>query len=220
MILANFTVFALSSLLIVALAAFHRNVVSELESKERERKLLADEIRHRGQNVLAIVLGLMRQTVRDASDASRLEGRIRAAIEMEDILEEKPCAPVTLLSVLEATVRGPHGERVSLDGPDYVIGQTQARNLRLAFHEMATNALKYGALSVPNGRIEIKWTAVDGVCRIEWRERDGPKVSAPAKTNFGSKLIRRTLAQAGATFDSEFAASGYRYEIVLPLDGR
>jgi two-component sensor histidine kinase len=217
--IANFSVFAVSSLLVVALAVLHRNVVLELERNELERKLLADEIRHRGRNVLAVVLGLVRQTVCDPVDAKRLTERISAAIDTEDILEDSSSEPMGLQGLLESAVQGPHQGRVSLEGPECIVPKKQARKLRLAFHEMTTNALKYGALSEVNGRIEIRWTLSDGALRIEWCEQDGPKVSGPAKANFGSKLIRSTHSQAGASMVSDFAQSGYRYTIVVPVEG-
>ncbi|WP_346294832.1 sensor histidine kinase [Rhodopseudomonas sp. P1] len=112
----------------------------------------------------------------------------------------------------------PHPGRVIIDGADPTIDRETAKGLRLALHEMTTNALKYGALSEEKGRIIVRSQIGEGGCKIEWLEQDGPKVTAPAKFNFGPRLIKQSLAQINASLDAEYADDGYRYVIMLPTN--
>jgi two-component sensor histidine kinase len=123
-----------------------------------------------------------------------------------------------LREFLTTTVCEPYGQdRVVLTGPDVRLNGREARSLRIVFHEMTTNAVKYGALSEPNGRISIDWSIEDDKLVIVWCERDGPKVSAPNKFNFGSKLINLTLKQMKAELEPTFAETGYCYRISFAL---
>jgi two-component sensor histidine kinase len=113
----------------------------------------------------------------------------------------------------------PYGHRVILSGPKVALAAKQAQALRLMFHEMTTNALKYGALSDVNGTVSVDWQIADSMLIIAWCEHDGPKVAAPAKYNFGSKLISSMISQLRAKFEPTFAETGYCYRISVPLSG-
>lgn len=212
---ANFVLFALSSLLVVALALIHRQLLYDVETKEKERQLLVGEIEHRSKNVLAVITSLIRQTVTDKDVADTLIGRMCAVTDTHGLLDDTRKETVTLRALL-AAVGQPYGaDRIELNGPDIVLGANRARALRLVFHELATNALKYGALSASQGRIKVSWQCEDGRVGIDWRELDGPKVSAPSQYNFGSRLILTTLKQINAEFEPEFPETGYRYRIAF-----
>jgi two-component sensor histidine kinase len=117
-------------------------------------------------------------------------------------------------------VQSIHGASISLDGPAVALSELQARNLRLVFHEMATNAAKYGALSEPAGKVGIDWSEDASCLNICWREQGGPKVAAPSQHNFGSKLITRMLIDLDAILEPTFAESGYCYRISIPRQKR
>lgn len=214
---ANFSLFALSSLVVVWLANIYRRNLRELELRERERDLLVGEIEHRSKNILAVVTSLIHQTIKDPPLAETLINRVRVAANTGDLLAEPGQTRTNLASLLIEDVEGPNGkDRVLLSGPPNVeISGPQARALRIVFHEMTTNALKYGALSVPSGKIRIDWARDQDTVTLTWREVDGPKVLAPVNFNFGSKLIVATLKQANARFEPTFAETGYCYKIVL-----
>jgi two-component sensor histidine kinase len=216
--LANFILFGLSSLLVVWFAVRHRRTVFELQDRDQQRELLVNEIEHRGKNMLAVVTSLVRQTVQDKDVADTLINRIRIASDNRDLLHDPAEDAMSLRELLETTVCGSYGQdRVALTGPDVRLNGREARNLRIVFHEMTTNAVKYGALSEPGGRISIAWFIEDDKLAIVWREHDGPKVSAPTKFNFGSKLINLTLRQINAELEPTFSETGYCYRITFAL---
>ncbi|MEH2510686.1 two-component sensor histidine kinase [Nitrobacteraceae bacterium AZCC 1564] len=216
--LANITLFALSSLLVVWLAVRHRRTVFELQDRDKQRDLLVHEIEHRGKNMLAVMTSLVQQTVKDKDEANTLINRMCIAADNRDLLHDPSDNAMSLRDLLTATVCEPYGQnRVVLTGPDVRLNGREARSLRIVFHEMATNAVKYGALSEPNGRISIDWSIDGDRLAIVWCERDGPKVSAPSKFNFGSKLINVTLKQMNAELEPTFAETGYCYRIRFAL---
>ena len=215
--LANFVLFGLSGLLVVALALVHRQLLFAVEAKERERQLLVGEIEHRSRNVLAVITSLIHQTVKDKDVADTLIKRMCAVADTNGLLDDTGTEATSLRALFVAGVAQPHGAgRIELNGPDIQLSARQARALQLVIHELATNALKYGALSVPDGKIKVDWRIADGgKVALDWRELDGPKVAAPDKHNFGSKLILATLKQIGAEFTPDFPETGYCYSIAF-----
>lgn len=157
---------------------------------------------------------LVNQTITDKDAAQALIDRMRVVADNHDLMGDGDGAPTDLRELFVSTVQKPYGgKRIELSGPDVELSADRARSLRLVFHEMATNAVKYGALSEPKGRIAIGWSSDGDKVTIGWREMDGPKVSAPGKYNFGSKLINATLKQMNATLEPSFADTGYCYKI-------
>lgn len=215
---ANFTLFTLASLLIVWLAASHRRALHRLEQNEQERMLLVGEVTHRSRNIITVVSSLIQQTIKDSDIAATLINRIRVVTDTNAIMDPDTETIGTLRGIFVEQLQQPHGpERISLTGPEVVVDGAKTRALRLVVHEMATNALKHGALSEARGRIEIDWKTDGQVLQIDWCERDGPKVKPPDKYNFGSRLILRTLKQLKAEFEPTFAETGYCYRMKVPL---
>ena len=215
---ANFFLFALSSLLVVTLAIMHRQIVFDLEDQERSRELLFGEVAHRSKNILAVMTSLVRQTVTDKDVAETLIERMHVMADNHDLLDESGGPSTDLRGLLVAAVQRSYGgKRVILTGPDVELSADRARSLNLVFHEMATNAVKYGALSEINGKITIDWLIGSGTVTLLWSETGGPKVSAPVKYNFGSRLVTATLKQMNATLDPTFAETGYCYKISFAL---
>lgn len=213
--MANFGLFAGSSLLVVWLAVTHRKMGMELERKQKERALLVGEIEHRGKNTLTVMASLINQTISDRNEANKLLNRLHIVADTDD-LHDGISRPTALKTLLVSLLQNAYGaERIVLHGPEVELNSDQARALRMVFHEMATNALKYGSLSEPAGRIKIDWSSERGKIVIVWCEQDGPKASAPSKYNFGSKLITATLKQMSAEFEATFAETGYCYRIAF-----
>jgi two-component sensor histidine kinase len=211
---ANFGLFSLSCLVVVWLAVRHRRVLANLAQQEQERKLLVGELEHRGKNVLAVVIALIRQTVKDKDTSETLINRVMAVTSTQGIVDETKASNLhALLEEVLFVVR----DRVALEGPNVELNESTTRTMRLIFHEMLTNAIKYGALSGERGRISVNWSAGEFLT-IDWRELDGPKVAAPSKYNFGSRLITRMLTQLNAEFEPHFPETGYCYKMKIPLD--
>jgi two-component sensor histidine kinase len=215
--LANIALFSFSAGLIVWLAVVHRNLLAKFERQEKQRDLLVGEIEHRGKNILTVVESLILQTIGDNDRAQTLIKRIRAVVSTQDILDASSNRTVDLRAILAEELLASHGSaRIRLDGPTVNLTAPAARAMRLVFHELATNALKHGALSDTTGKVTVDWLANGSNVEVIWHERDGPKVAAPSSYNFGSRLIIRTLKQLDAKFEPTFAETGYRYRIVLP----
>ena len=205
--------------------------ITEHKAAERRQKLLMDELNHRVKNTLATVQSLASQTARavhtPAAFRERFEGRLIALSKAHDQLTIHHWESADLRGLLAGSLApyaGPNPERVVLRGEDIVLRPRAVLTLAMAVHELTTNAAKYGALSVPGGRIEIQWqpvSAADGrpVLRIDWTEQGGPSITEPEQRGFGSKLIEGSItAELGGTARLAFKPEGMRCEIEIPLE--
>jgi PAS domain S-box-containing protein len=198
--------------------------VTERKEGEAQRNLLVAELSHRVKNTLATVISVARQsftTNPDAQAAQRsFNARIRALGQTHTRLAEANWSGVLLETLLRdelAPYRDEAGANVRLSGPPAMLNPKYALTLGMAVHELATNAAKYGALSVKYGVVEIEWKFVGADLHISWSERGGPPVTAPARNGFGRILIERVLASdLGGKVSVEFPSEGLRCLIVLP----
>jgi PAS domain S-box-containing protein len=203
--------------------------ISERKLAERRQKLLVDELNHRVKNTLATVQSLAAQTARDAPAPpvfrERFEGRLAALSKAHDQLTMHHWENAELRALLAGSL-APHGgtaNRIVLRGEDVVLRPRAVLTLAMAFHELTTNAAKYGALSVPGGRVEIAWRPVeeDGrtFLRIDWTEQNGPPVSPPSRRGFGSRLIEGSIAaELGGSAHLDYAPEGLRCTMTMPMD--
>jgi PAS domain S-box-containing protein len=174
--------------------------ITERKRGEEQRELLVNELNHRVKNTLAVVQSIASQTLRSATslpEASRsLISRLVSLGKAHDILTQENWSGADLRDLIVGAVE-PHAglERFELDGGPVRLPSALALSLALAFHELATNALKYGALSVPGGKICVEWSisGPERRLRIEWRERGGPPVAAARRKGFGTRLLERIL---------------------------
>jgi two-component sensor histidine kinase len=204
--------------------------ITEHKAAEQRQKLLMDELNHRVKNTLATVQSLASQTARAARTPAafreRFEGRLIALSKAHDQLTVHHWESADLRELLSASLApyaGTGPGRVVLRGEDLVLRPRAVLTLAMAIHELTTNAAKYGALSVPAGRLEIQWEPDRSensrpVLRIDWLERSGPPVAEPAQTGFGSKLIEGSIAaELGGKARLSFEPQGLHCEIVIPL---
>jgi len=182
--------------------------VADQQQYEDHLKLLINELNHRVKNTLATVQSMAAQSLRGALDPeeafARLEGRLLGLSAAHNILTERNWAGATLAEVVERTLAPfvMHAqERVRRAGGEVWLAPQAAVALSLALHELATNAVKYGALSVEAGRVEVFWTVAERTLTISWRETGGPAVVRPTRRGFGSRLIEHNLPRelGGAT---------------------
>jgi len=172
------------------------------EEQHSIRNSLTRELNHRVKNTLANVLSILALTRRRASNldefANSLEGRIRSLSATHDLLTGTDWGTTPLRSVIEAELqhfRAGGDYIISVDGPPVELAPNDALSFGLAIHELATNAAKYGALSVPEGRVSIYWTLIeDHIAEVEWREREGPEVIGERGRGFGTDLIEKIVA--------------------------
>ncbi|MCJ8056573.1 GAF domain-containing protein [Shinella curvata] len=182
--------------------------VSVLRETEELQKVLTGELGHRVKNLFAMVTAISSHTLRGSSDQARvqtLQQRLMALSSAHDILLQSSWQSALLGDVAAAAVNGAGvAGRVRLDGPDIAIGSKASLSLALLLHELTTNALKHGSLSVGSGQVDVSWrveqSAEDEVLRLTWRESKGPEIVKPTKTGFGSRLISAGLVGSGVVF--------------------
>ena len=202
--------------------------ITERKAAEQRAKLLIDELNHRVKNTLATVQSLASQTARaaptPASFRESFEGRLVALSKAHDQLTMHHWESADLRELLSAGFAPYHGgaERVVMRGEDVVLRPRAALTLAMTFHELITNAAKYGALSAPGGRVEMRWQIVeaDGMptLHVEWREQGGPPVAPPARRSFGTRLIESGVkAELGGRVEIAFAREGLRCDLDIPL---
>jgi two-component sensor histidine kinase len=192
---------------------------------ERHLKVVASEMRHRVKNMLAVVSSIARQTLREAQ-AEPFMDRLRALAMAQDVLTRSDRPHVRLRDLLELATQEAGQEvgqdRVHLDGGTVWLNPEQVTSLSMTFHELVSNALKYGALSRPAGAVTVRWRCegAPGARRMQlcWTESGGPPVTPPRRAGFGTRMIGRVLT---AELDSEvrfdFDRAGLRCRLAMPV---
>lgn len=199
--------------------------ITEQELTRERLQLAINELNHRVKNTLATVQSIAFNTFRTASPElnETFESRLRALSSLHDLLAREGWARTSLLDVIRLTTSMFDAERFDLEGEDLPIEPRLASSLSMTLHELCTNALKYGAFSDSGGRVIISWRTDRGGGRVfltlDWAETGGPAVSAPERTGFGLRLIKRAASgEPGASVHHEFAPEGVRCTIRVPLD--
>lgn len=174
--------------------------VTELLEKEEQIRLLMMEVNHRSKNLLAVVQSLLRRSATGDDDfVPRFEQRLRSLAANQDLLTQRGWTAIPLRELVEAQLAflsRASWAQLEVSGPDFKIGPRAAETLGMALHELATNALKYGALSGESGRVEIRWSVGGGRFALEWIESGGPVPSPGERPGFGTTLIRDVPARA------------------------
>jgi two-component sensor histidine kinase len=213
--IGNIAIFVVSSGLIVFVAHRYRRALRQLRHKNSEHELLMREFAHRGRNTYAIVESIVRNTLgSDRDKADVIASRVRAVSSANDLVNWASTRTHTVpLRELLALVLGVNAERSSVSGPDVELSPGATRTLSLVFHELMTNAMKYGALSNANGTIAIRWSVDGNKVRTHWVETGGPLTSKPSRTGFGTTVITHSLASLSGGSEFAFASSGLRCAI-------
>lgn len=204
--------------------------ISERKRAETRQLLLLAELDHRVKNMLAVLIAIFQATAqraRSLEDFTRsFEGRLMALMKAHDALAQNKMEGASLralaLSQLSLFCDRDSG-RLRLDGDDVVLSPKAAQTIGMALHELGTNAAKHGALSAPEGVIELSWRVRVERGRPElvilWRERGGPPIRAPAERGFGRSLLERGIAyELGGSARLEFRPEGVVWEAVAPLE--
>lgn len=212
----DFATFLVSSACIMVVTESYRAALRQLRRHEQQRELVMRELEHRGRNTYAVIDVIVQKTLEDQPErAALISGRIRAIKYANDLLTQAPTHTVLLKNLLLHEFV-PYGDaRFRMDGPDVELPPDTARHLALVFHELVTNAAKYGALSKTGGRVLISWNRLDGVVSLEWREEGGAVVSAPSKYGFGSKIVTQSLKALSGSITPTFAPGGLQCSITF-----
>jgi two-component system CheB/CheR fusion protein len=189
------------------------DVTSLTQAEEHQRTLVA-ELNHRVKNMLAIAIAVAQQTSRGAVSVETFRdtfvGRLHAMAKSYALLSQENWTETSIKALADEQL-APFGRgRVNFQGSDIRLGPKSSLSLGMILHELATNAGKYGALSVPAGRLDVKWTRDgDGMVVLEWQESGGPAVKPPSKSGFGVKFIEREIEYAlGGKIEQTFAPEG------------
>lgn len=200
--------------------------VTERRASERRQRMLINELNHRVKNTLATVQSIAAQTLRSADDVAsardEFESRLVALAAAHDLLTAQGWRGADLAEVVAmamAPFESSHPPRITRAGPNVWLKAERALALSLALHELATNAAKYGALSVAAGMVEIRWRANGDAVKLIWAEQGGPAVTPRTRTGFGARLLQRSLArELGGEVDWIFRPQGVRCDVRCKLD--
>ncbi len=197
---------------------------------EAHLRELMRELTHRSKNLLAVIQAMARQTARHTvtPDAflEQFSARLQALSAAHDLLVQESWHGASLVELARAQLGhylDREGGQVTVEGPALLLKPEAAQSLGLALHELATNATRYGALSIPAGRVTLSWRLLpqeEGKAfELIWSETNGPAVEGPARRGFGSLVIERNLARSlDAEVDLSFAPAGVRCRVLIPMD--
>jgi two-component sensor histidine kinase len=193
--------------------------ITDRKRSEEQVRMLMLEVNHRAKNMLGVVLAIARQTTstspRDFLD--KLTQRVQSLSVNLDLLVKNDWKGVDLEPLVYAQLdyfSDSIGTRIAIKGPELRLNREAAQGIGMALHELATNAIKHGALSNTDGQITIAWTCDDNVFSIYWQEHGGPAVVPPERRGFGNTVLT-TLAEAAVSghVSIDYKPAGLRWEL-------
>ncbi len=208
--------------------------ITERKRAEAHSALLMREVDHRAKNALAVVQAALRLTkANNQPDYIRaVEGRVAALARAHTVLAQRRWQGAELRTLLEGELLpflaseasggaagepGSTGSRAELSGPPVMLEANSTQALCMALHELATNAVKYGALSQPGGVVSVNWWLAERRLRLTWRESGGPPTAEPTRRGFGTRVIEQTIqGQLGGTLERRWTPAGLVVEISVP----
>jgi two-component sensor histidine kinase len=217
----------IGTLLLATGLLFAIGMARQIARAETLQQMLVNELNHRVKNTLAMVQSLVTQTFRPGVDTvearRKFDARLLALGRAHGVLGERKWESAGINEIV-AGVIAPYttdSGRIKASGQDMQLSAANAVVLSMILHELATNALKYGALSDPYGRVTIGWNS-DGAggLRLTWQELNGPAVTKPERTGFGSRLISGGFAAQGGRADLRYEESGLVCEVYCPQPGK
>jgi two-component sensor histidine kinase len=205
----------------IAIAGASRDLTS-LKQAEDLQRLLLNELNHRIKNTFATIQAISAQTLRAARDLpsarEALDRRIRSLAQVHDLLTMRAWSGANLTDVIMRALDAFAPAQVKMSGTPIDVSPKHALTLSLALHELATNAIKYGALSCPEGRVGVQWAVREGMLHIDWEESGGPPVSPPTQKGFGSRLLEDLVVRdLGGDTKLNYDVAGVRCSISARL---
>jgi len=218
---ASFLLFVGLSGVNIALVHYLMTTLARLRQRDRQLSLINRELKHRIKNLFSIANSICLQTIKPGKSAEEMStavtGRIMAIAAAQDLLSATASEGAELPELVAAlvTTLAPEPSRLKVEGPAMRLPADTTTPFALILHELATNALKYGAWSRDVGLVKLSWTTEGAALNFRWREHDGPVLAPPIREGLGSTLIRNSLP--GATVTHDLKADGLECEISLPL---
>jgi two-component sensor histidine kinase len=196
------------------------------ETADNLQKLILEELHHRIKNTLATVSAIAAQSLRTAASIEHgqqaIEGRLLALGRAHDLLLQARWTSTGLAHIVRSATEAyenPDAARFSIAGPDIQVASGSVIALAMMLNELCTNTTKFGALSVPAGRIEIAWTIDEKTKRLHltWTEKDGPPVHPPTRRSFGTRMIETLGKQLDGNANLDYQPTGFVYALDVPL---
>ncbi len=196
------------------------------EAADRLQKLILEELHHRIKNTLATVSAIASQSLRNATSIEHgqeaIESRLQALGRAHDLLLQARWSSASLAHVVQGATEpyDSQGEgKFTIEGPDFKIASGAVIALAMTLNELCTNTTKFGALSVPTGRISIAWTIDENTkrLRLTWTESGGPAVHAPTRRSFGTRMIETLGKQLNGEVEMAYAPHGFAYALDVPM---
>lgn len=198
----------------------------EREASDKLQKLILEELHHRIKNTLATVSAIASQSLRNVPDAEHaqhaIEGRLLALGRAHDLLLQARWTSADLAKIVRGATEAfdnPDVPKFTIAGPDVRMTSGAVIAIAMTLNELCTNTTKFGALSVPGGRVDITWTLNPNTQRLhlEWTEKNGPPVQAPEKRSFGTRLVETLGRQLKGDVQLSYEPSGFVYSLAVPL---
>jgi two-component sensor histidine kinase len=222
--IASFLLFLALSGVNVALIHVLMTTLDKVRQRDQQLGVINRELKHRIKNLFSIANSVCLQTIKSGQSiddmSHAVSGRLMAIAAAQDLLTSAAADGADLHALTDAlvTTLAPHPSRLAIDGPPVQLPVDAATPFALVLHELATNALKYGAWSAESGMVRVTWTKHGIVLQFRWREHDGPAVAPPTREGLGRTLITNSLPGASVTHDIK--ADGLECRIDLPLQDR
>ncbi|HEX7761400.1 MAG TPA: HWE histidine kinase domain-containing protein [Caulobacteraceae bacterium] len=196
--------------------------ITARKAAEARQTLLANEVNHRANNLLAVVQASLRMTQADTVEGFRaaMMGRVGALAHAHSLLARSRWTGADLERLVAhelGSYMDPRAPRVRAVGPATPLRPTEAQSMAMALHELATNAAKYGALALEAGGVVVEWARRRDRLVVCWREEGGPRAKAPAREGVGGRVIRVAMAQLGGGVSFDWRPEGLHCELSLPL---
>jgi PAS domain S-box-containing protein len=197
--------------------------VTDREKRAQHMEFIMRELSHRSKNLLTVIQSIARQTAKQSADFGEFQrafdSRLQSLAALHDLLIQHNWEGASIAEVVASQLKPfANRDRVKADGADVLLKPDVAQIFAMAFHELATNATKYGALSGEGGCVAVRWQVIDGKILIEWREHGGPSVTAPQREGFGSTVLKRVASHVPqAKIEYVFEPAGVVWRLEAPL---
>ena len=202
------------------LADKYRQLAERLQDEEKFRKLAVEELSHRLKNKVATILSIINFPLREHPKIkNEISNRLAALSATDDLIMKAQGVGASIRDVLSVELKPYAASQISSAGPDLFLAPKLALTMALLVHELATNAAKYGALSMCSGAVSIDWTVSGEMLEMCWRETGGPTTALPTRQGFGMKLILRALDQFNGAVEMTFKPTGLVCKMKAALPG-